>query len=75
MTDIITAFCSLITGTGLATIGFGLLSLFSDTTSFAQLYGFLIIAGAGAGMIYGCSSVAAQSACEPKELGKTQSAP
>lgn len=32
------------------------------------MYGFMIIAGAGAGMVYACSTVAAQSACEKQEL-------
>lgn len=63
---------SLIAGTALSTLGIGLLSMLNDTMPFGQLYGFIIIAGAGAGMIYACSNVAAQSACEPKDLGKCQ---
>ncbi|GAB5592217.1 hypothetical protein Unana1_07117 [Umbelopsis nana] len=58
----------LIAGTALSTLGIGLLSMLNDAMPFGQLYGFIIIAGAGAGMIYACSSVAAQSACEPKDL-------
>ncbi|KAI8584263.1 hypothetical protein K450DRAFT_218946 [Umbelopsis ramanniana AG] len=58
----------LIVGSALATLGFGLCALFNDTSPFGYLYGFIIIAGAGSGMIYACSSVAAQSACEKKDL-------
>ncbi|CAO3663034.1 unnamed protein product [Umbelopsis ramanniana] len=58
----------LIVGSALAALGFGLCALFTDTSPFGYLYGFIIIAGAGSGMIYACSSVAAQSACEKKDL-------
>lgn len=51
-------------------MGIGLLALFTDTSPFGEMYGFLIIAGAGAGMVYACSTVAAQSSCEKHELGK-----
>jgi hypothetical protein len=60
---------SLIVGNGLTTLGIALFSLFTDTSPFGYLYGFIIIAGTGSGMIYACSTVAAQSACDPKDLG------
>ncbi|KAJ2959463.1 hypothetical protein NQZ79_g5047 [Umbelopsis isabellina] len=58
----------IILGTGLSSLGIGLLALFTDTSPFGEMYGFMIIAGAGAGMVYACSTVAAQSACEKQEL-------
>ncbi|KAH8550608.1 major facilitator superfamily domain-containing protein, partial [Umbelopsis sp. PMI_123] len=58
----------LIVGNGLTTLGIALFSLFTDTSPFGYLYGFIIIAGTGSGMIYACSTVAAQSACDPKDL-------
>ncbi|KAG2182178.1 hypothetical protein INT43_007105, partial [Umbelopsis isabellina] len=55
-------------GTSLAALGIGLLALFTSTSPFGEMYGFLIVAGSGAGMVYACSTVAAQSACEKHEL-------
>jgi hypothetical protein len=61
---------SINTGAALTSLGIGLLALFTDTAPFGEMYGFLLIAGAGAGMVYACGTVAAQSACEKHELGK-----
>ncbi|KAM3586092.1 hypothetical protein VKS41_002622 [Umbelopsis sp. WA50703] len=56
------------TGAALTSLGIGLLALFTDTAPFGEMYGFFLIAGAGAGMVYACGTVAAQSACEKHEL-------
>lgn len=57
-------------GTALVTTGVGLLALLTDVTSDGMLYGFLIVFGAGAGMVFACGNVAIQSACDSKDLGK-----
>ncbi|KAG2188165.1 hypothetical protein INT44_000916 [Umbelopsis vinacea] len=58
----------LMCGTALVTTGVGLLALLTDVTSDGMLYGFLIVFGAGAGMVFACGNVAIQSACDSKDL-------
>jgi hypothetical protein len=57
-------------GTALLATGVGLLALLTDSTPDGMLYGFLIIFGAGAGMVFACGNVAIQSACDAKDLGR-----
>ncbi|KAG2177758.1 hypothetical protein INT43_003005, partial [Umbelopsis isabellina] len=58
----------LMCGVALVATGVGLLALLTDTTPDGMLYGFLIIFGAGSGMVFACANVAIQSACDASDL-------
>lgn len=55
-------------GVAFVATGVGLLALLTDTTPDGMLYGFLIIFGAGSGMVFACANVAIQSACDASDL-------